>query len=169
MTSPVLTLIDLAAALSERELEAAVNDADKRGLVDPETLRAQLDGRARAPGIGRVRALLDRTAFRLTDSELERRFLRLVRSAKLPMPETGPVVAGFKVDFLWRDLRLVVETDGLRYHRTPASQARDRVRDQALAAAGMTTLRFTHAQVAREPRGVVATLRAVIRRLELER
>jgi len=45
------------------------------------------------------------------------------------------------------ELGLVVETDGLRYHRTPAQQARDRRRDQLHTAAGLTTLRFTHAQV----------------------
>jgi very-short-patch-repair endonuclease len=59
----------------------------------------------------------------------------------------------------------VVETDGLRYHRTPAQQASDRVRDQAHAAAGLTPLRFTHEQVAHEPRRVQTTLAAVARRL----
>ena len=52
-------------------------------------------------------------------------------------------VNGFEVDFFWPTLGLVVETDGLRYHRTPAQQARDRVRDQAHTAAGLTPLRFT--------------------------
>jgi very-short-patch-repair endonuclease len=28
-------------------------------------------------------------------------------------------VNGFKVDFFWPELGLVVETDGWRYHRTP--------------------------------------------------
>jgi hypothetical protein len=49
---------------------------------------------------------------------------------------------------------LVVETDGLRYHRTPAQQARDRLRDQIHTAAGLTPLRFTHAQVTFEPQYV---------------
>jgi LuxR family maltose regulon positive regulatory protein len=61
---------------------------------------------------------------------------------------------GFKVDFHWPDLGLVVETDGLRYHRTPAQQARDRVRDQAHTAAGLTCLRLTHAQLRFEPEHV---------------
>jgi len=62
------------------------------------------------------------------------------------------------VDFFWPDLGLVVETDGLRYHRTPAQQARDRVRDQAHTASGLTPLRFTHAQVRYEARQVEETL-----------
>ncbi len=60
---------------------------------------------------------------------------------------------------------LVVETDGLRYHRTPAQQARDRVRDQAHAASGLTPLRFTHAQVDRDAGDVQRTLQAVAARL----
>jgi very-short-patch-repair endonuclease len=59
----------------------------------------------------------------------------------------------------------VVETDGLRYHRTPAQQARDRLRDQAHLAAGTTSVRFTHAQVRFEPEYVVQTLDSVARRL----
>ena len=95
--------------------------------------------------------MLDRRTFRLTDSELERRFLPLARAAGLPVPLTRQRVNGFEVDFFWPDLGLVVETDGLRYHRTPAQQARDRLRDQAHTAAGLTPLRFTHAQVRFEP------------------
>jgi very-short-patch-repair endonuclease len=78
------------------------------------------------------------------------------------------VINGFKVDFYWPDLGLIVETDGLRYHRTPAQQARDRVRDQAHAAAGFTPLRFTRAQVRFERADVEATLVAVARRLRAE-
>jgi very-short-patch-repair endonuclease len=72
---------------------------------------------------------------------------------------------GFRADFYWPELGLVVETDGLRYHRTPARQGRDRVRDQALTAAGLTILRFTHAQVRYAAKHVEATLRRVVRRL----
>ena len=38
--------------------------------------------------MARLRQLLDRHTFRLTDSELERMFLRLVRRAGLPEPIT---------------------------------------------------------------------------------
>jgi very-short-patch-repair endonuclease len=40
-----------------------------------------------------------------------------------------------------------VETDGLRYHRTPSAQAKDARRDQAHTAAGYARLRFSHHQV----------------------
>jgi very-short-patch-repair endonuclease len=166
VTTPICTLIDLAALLDVGELEAVVNEADKLDLTDPEELRRALAHTNSRPGVKPLRTLLDRRTFTLTESELERRFLPLAHSASLSAPVTGAWVCGFKVDFYWPDLGLVVETDGLRYHRTPGQQARDRIRDQTHAAAGLTVLRFTHAQVAYERAYVRATLAAVARRLQ---
>ena len=165
VTTPLATLIALATRLSRDGLEAAINEADKRDLIDPESLRRALETTTPRPGVAILRQTLDRRTFTLTDSELERRFLPIARKAGLPKPQTGQTVNGFKVDFHWPEVGLVVETDGLRYHRTPAEQARDRLRDQAHAAAGLTPLRFTRAQVRYEPEHVRATLAAVARRL----
>lgn len=162
VTTPARTLIDLATLLPPTELEAAVNVADKLGLIDPEQLRRKVDLRRGTDGVKALRRVLDRRTFVLTDSELERRFLRLVRRAGLPSPKTQQRIKGFRVDFLWSGLRLVVETDGLRYHRTAMQQTKDRARDQALVSAGFTVLRFTHAQVTYEPEHVVGTLTAVL-------
>jgi len=142
-----------------------VNQADKLGLIDPEALRSEIERRRCIDGAPALRRLLDRGTFRLTDSELERRFLRLAERAGLPRPLTQARVAGFKVDFFWPEFGLIVESDGLRYHRTPNQQLRDRVRDQAHAAAGFIALRFTHAQVTFDPEAVIATLRGVVERI----
>jgi very-short-patch-repair endonuclease len=165
VTAPAATLVDLATTLSTDALVAAVNEADKLDLIDPERLRQTLDEVTRRPGLGRVRAILDRRTFTLTESKLERRFLSIAREAGLEMPETGAYLNGYKVDFYWPALGLVIETDGLRYHRTPAQQGNDRQRDQAHAAAGLTPLRFTHAQVAYERAHVKETIAAVAKRL----
>jgi hypothetical protein len=45
VTDPVQTLIDIATHLSPAELEAAVNEADKRDLLDPEELRTKVSER----------------------------------------------------------------------------------------------------------------------------
>jgi very-short-patch-repair endonuclease len=166
VTTVVRTLIDIACELEPRRLEAAVSEADRLGLIDPEALRNALPGHGTRRGVGVLREILDRRTFRLTDSELERRFLGLVAAAGLPMPMTQQRVNGFRVDFFWPGLGLVVETDGLTYHRTPAQQARDRLRDQAHTAAGLASLRFIHAQVRFEPDYVSSTLASVLRRLE---
>jgi very-short-patch-repair endonuclease len=165
VTSPIRTLIDVAVRLDREPLEAAINQADKLDLCDPEALRSALDEVKGQAGVRALSTVLDRRTFTLTDSELERRFLRIVRDLGLPLPRTGVYLNGFKVDFLWPELGLVVETDGLRFHRTPAEQARDRLRDQRHTAAGLTALRFTRAQVRFEPGHVGETMAAVVRRL----
>jgi very-short-patch-repair endonuclease len=147
VTSPVATLIDLAMCVSRHELEEAVNEADHLGLIDPESLRETLDAFPSRPGIARLRQLLDRDTFVLTESRLERLFLPLTRAAGLPLPQTQVWLNDYRVDFYWPDLRLVVETDGLRYHRTPAKQAADNRRNQAHIAAGLMPLRFTHWEI----------------------
>jgi very-short-patch-repair endonuclease len=101
----------------------------------------------------------------LTDSELERLFLPIANAAGLPKPLTRHRLHGYRVDFFWPKLGLVVETDGLRYHRTPATQTRDRERDQLLTAAGLTVLRFTHAQVRYQPKRVQTRLASTAKRL----
>jgi very-short-patch-repair endonuclease len=45
--------------------------------------------------------------------------LPIVRRVGLPDPLTQVWLDGFRVDFYWPDLGVVVETDSLRYHRTP--------------------------------------------------
>jgi very-short-patch-repair endonuclease len=158
LTRPVLTLIDLATELSPKRLERAVNEADKRDLVAPDSLRTALDDYVGQPGVKALRALLDRHTFRLSDTELEVLFRPIAASAGLPTPLTKQWVNNFEVDFFWPDLGLVVETDGWRYHRTPAAQSSDALRDQTHTASGLTPLRFSHYQVKYEPGHVLEVL-----------
>jgi very-short-patch-repair endonuclease len=163
VTTPVQTLIDMSLRLDRLGVERMINEADKYNLTHPPQLREALDQRTGEPGVAKLRFILDRRTFRLTKEELERRFLPLARQAGLPTPLTGQFVNEFEVDFYWPNLGLVVETDGLRYHRTPAEQARDRLRDQVHTAAGLTPLRFTHEQVRYEPDQVLSVLQATAR------
>ncbi|HEX5374856.1 MAG TPA: type IV toxin-antitoxin system AbiEi family antitoxin domain-containing protein [Solirubrobacterales bacterium] len=159
VTGPARTLIDEATRLRPMQLERAVNEADKLDRVDPETLRAALERHGGQPGVALLRAILDRRTFRLSDSDLELRFRPLARAAGLPEPETKARVNGFEVDFNWPELGIVVETDGLRYHRTPSQQTRGLLRDQAHVASGLLPLRFSHAQIRFEPGYARARLR----------
>lgn len=169
VTDPVCTLVDLATCVPIGVVEAAINEADHLDLVDPETLRERLELLPRWPGSGRLRTLLDRQTLTLAATELERRFLRIVSRARLPMPTTQRRLGGHRVDFFWADLNLVVEADGLRYHRTPARQSADMRRDHAHVSAGRTTLRFSHAQVRYEPAYVGRVLATNIARLRPQR
>jgi very-short-patch-repair endonuclease len=161
VTHPVQTLIDLATELKILRLERAVNEADKLDLVDPETLRTALDGYVGMPGAKTLRTMLDRHTFRLSDSDLETFFRPLALAAVFPLPLTKHWVLGYEVDFFFPDHALVVEADGLRYHRTAAQQARMAKRDQKHVAAGLRVLRFTHWQIAYVPNEVTEVLRQV--------
>ncbi len=161
VTTPARTILDQAATpISDASLERLVNEADAaRGIdLDAVSLRRYCGLRPGEPGVKRLRALLDPETFRLSDSELERLFRPLAVAAGLPQPLTKVIVNGYEVDFYWPDLGLVVEADSLRYHRNAIKQARDLRRDQVHTATGLTTLRFTHWQVAHEPRHVKAIL-----------
>lgn len=160
LTSPICTLVDLATRLTPTHLERAVNEAVIRDLTNSEVLRASVAGMRRRPGARALAKTLDARTLVLTDSVLEQRFLPIARAAGLPRPLTQSQVNGFRVDFYWAELGLIVETDGLRYHQTPAQQAKDRLRDQAHTAAGLTTLRFTHDQIVHAHGQVERTLRA---------
>ena len=166
MARPARTLLDLATQLGATHLERAINEADKHDLVNPEELRAALEHNRGEPGVRRLRSLLDRHTFQLSDSELEILFRPIAAAAGLPQPATKAMVNGFEVDFFWPELGLVVETDGLRYHRTASTQARDQLRDQTHTAAGMTHLRFAHRQVKYDRRHVERILRQTHRLIQ---
>ncbi len=159
VTEPVQTFLDLVPMTGPRDLERAINEADKHDVIDPDALRKALDARPGARGARPLRRILDKHTFRLSDDELERLFRPLATAAGLPVPLTKVEVDEFEVDFFWPDLGLVVETDGWRYHRTPAAQTRDALRFQVHTAAGRTPLRFSHWQVKYEPRHVLNILR----------
>jgi Transcriptional regulator, AbiEi antitoxin/Protein of unknown function (DUF559)/AbiEi antitoxin C-terminal domain len=161
VTDPVQTLIDLATELKLKRLERAVNQADVLDLVDPETLRRELDGHVGMPGVKTLRTLLDRHTFRLSDSDLEILFRPLAMAAGFALPLSKYRLMGYEVDFFFPDHDLIVEADGLRYHRTPAQQARMVKRDQTHQANGLRVLRFTHWQIAHEPTEVTHILRTI--------
>lgn len=168
VTDVLTTLVDLATCVSDALLLRAINQADHLDLIDAHELRSAIDSVPRRSGLVRLRSLLDEQGSGSADTLLELRFLRVVHAAGLPAPQLQAKVKGYRVDFHWPDLGLVVETDGPRDHRTPAQQSRDRKRDQTHAAAGLTALRFTEAQVRHEPERVQATLSAVAGRLRAQ-
>lgn len=165
ITSPALTLIDEATELTPRRLERAINEADKLDCVRVDDLSDALARFRGVPGVRPLRKLLDPITFRLSDSDLEQTMRERSNAAGLPVPETKVEVNGYEVDFFWPELGVVVEADGLRYHRTPLQQRRDLERDQAHTASGLVPLRFSHWQIAFDPQYVRRILRKTAGRL----
>jgi very-short-patch-repair endonuclease len=165
VTTPECTLIDLAASEPRDDIEAMVNQADVLGLTNPEKLRRAAAKVGKRPGAKRLRRILDIATFRFTRSRLERAFIPIALRAGLPRPLTRQIVNGREVDFYWPELKLVVETDGLTYHRTPQQQAKDLKRDQTHRLSELTPLRFSHGQIRYEPAYVERVLHGVARQL----
>lgn len=156
VTTPLRTLFDLGAVLDPDALLKAAMEAEHRRLATLEDLV-----RHRPPGIGgpALRELLEHCRAH-TRTELERRFLQLCLDHDLPRPEVNARVAGVRPDFLWREQRLVVETDGWQTHRSRRAFEADRRKVAILMAAGYDVLPVTWRQITREPQLVVRALRA---------
>jgi very-short-patch-repair endonuclease len=139
VTSVARTIADLEPVVRPAELRRAIRQAEVLGLAT---------GTDPSPA---------------TRSELEDLFLALCRRHRLPPPAVNTRLGDIEVDFLWTGPRLIVETDGFRFHRGAAAFEHDHDRDLRLRAAGYEVLRFTYRQVATEP-GAIAAL--IGRRLE---
>jgi very-short-patch-repair endonuclease len=165
VTSPARTALDIAAEVSLRELERAVDEAMIRRLVRYSQLRAaasQAKGRRGGPLLS---AVLDhRGAPTITRSQAEERFLELVGAAELPQPEVNVQLNGYEVDFLWREQKVVVEVDGYTYHATRSAFERDRTKDASLLAAGIQVMRITWLQMEREGLAVVVRVAQTLAR-----
>ena len=162
-TSAARTLLDLAAVLPTSQLERTLAEAQVRRLVTPRALQDQLERNPGRAGTRALRRVVDAPGGpALTRSEAERRLLRIIRAAELPVPRVNARVGRYEVDFMWREQRLVAEVDGYAYHANRRAFERDRERDAALAAAGYTVLRLTWRQLVNTPEAVVARLAAVL-------
>jgi very-short-patch-repair endonuclease len=159
-TSPTRTLLDLAAVLYEEQLEIAFESARRLGLVSVDGIAArftQVAGRGKK-GSAKVRRLLEHqhVGTRPLESPLEVKLWRLLRDSHLPMPErqvtlAAPSGAIYRVDFLWREHRVVVECDGFEAHAGHLRWKRDRRRLADIELLGHRVTHVTWDDVARRP------------------
>jgi very-short-patch-repair endonuclease len=98
-----------------------------------------------------------------TRSDLELDFLNLCRRHRLPAPEVNVPIAQYLVDFLWRDRRLIVETDSYVYHRGEEAFQDDHSRDLDLKGLAYEVVRISERQINEEPKKVAQTLAALLR------
>lgn len=168
VTTVARTLFDLCATVHPKRAERAVDTCLARGLVSfAELLEVfeDLAGRGRTGTRVMREILTDRSPeYVAPASELERRFVEIVRRAGLPEPErqvdlgtrTGWVG---RVDFLFRGVNLVVEVDGRPYHSALLDLEADQLRDYRLSASGRRVLRLRARLLRQQPELVVRLLR----------
>jgi very-short-patch-repair endonuclease len=170
-TTIARTLVDLGDVVSRPAVERAVDQAELLRLFDGTAVTEALARAGPRKGAGVLRAVLgayEQPA--LTEEGIEEAFLALCRNASLPSPAVNTWITlddgvAYKADFLWREHKLIAETDGRDVHTTRKAFEHDRLRDQRLMLAGFTVVRFTWRQVADEPQRVAEALRTLLARL----
>lgn len=169
VTSPARTIVDCAGSDPGR-VSTLVEQAAVLNSLDIAAIDLVLDG-PRRRGARKLLRVLDpwrryRPGIKLR-SRMEAKLLRLLSEAALPIPETnvhlrvGKKV--FEVDFLWRRQKLVVETDGGRFHDNPAAGIRDSGRNRALAAAGYTVPRLGWEDIRDRPDQALSEIARLLR------
>ncbi len=167
-TTVARTLLDLAVVLDQRPLERACERAERLELFDLWALTGLLARHRGRRGSARLRMVLAEWDADLarTRSELEVVFLRqIIRTGierpivngRIELPGMTP-----EVDFHWPDRRLVIETDGDAFHRTPRARSADAERDRALTDAGWRVHRFTYWDVVDKPDRTLTTVRILL-------
>lgn len=161
VTTPSRTILDLLDVLPSDRVANVLKRAELQGILNLADLTTSPPGR-RSRALRRALEELRDTGPQLTRSELEQRFLAIVRRARLPLPLVNHPVDGYVADFLWPARRLIAETDGAASHLTPRAFEDDRRRDARLLLAGYRVVRFTHLQVTEQPDEVTSTLAALL-------
>ncbi len=164
-TTPARVVVDLAGMVGVETLRRTVERAAVLKLLDLDALDHSIHGAKGRRGLKSLIAVL--TDWRSEDdapldlrSDFEALVLPRLISLGLPRPQTNATLAvegrRLMVDFLWREQKVVVETDGAATHQTPVAFQRDRWRDQLLVAVGYRVPRVTWHQMKHELDEVVA-------------
>lgn len=161
------TVVDSWPLLPVAERRPLALDVTRRRLTTASALRDALTERANVGG----RRLLLQTIDLIDDgceSELEAHgVLNVFRHRSLPRSvgqlQVELPTRRIKLDRAWPEAKLAVELDGARHHTSPEDRRRDLARDREMAALGWVVLRFTYAEVLRDPDGVRAKVLEVYR------
>jgi very-short-patch-repair endonuclease len=148
ITSVARTLLDLSAVVRPVDLPAAIDRAERLGLLDVDAVLGVLDrGRGRR-GARALRRAIAAYVPSTQKSELERRFRDLLEDRfDGPRPFFNALVDGetgtHEIDAYWQAERLAVQLDGFEFHRTRRDRERDAASDADLELEGYRVLRLT--------------------------
>jgi hypothetical protein len=146
------TLCDLTGPLRPWQVEQAVDDCLRRGLVNLDELVVAHDtvshrGRRKSTVMREILVWRTEGGLRPGDSAPEVRVGKLLMAAGLPKPtQQFELRAGgrrVRIDLAYPVERIAIEYDGWDFHSTRAAFDRDRARANELELLGWTVLRFT--------------------------
>lgn len=160
-------VFDIAGRVPHQRLEAVLDAGLVGGQIRLDLMRDRFHAlRHGGPrGIAAVRALLAERAdgYAPPESELERALRRALAGVPIP-PVAWQVsmpwrpVGRHRVDGIIEDWRLILETDGRRWHTRLRDFERDLARDQQAVSHGYRVARFSWSHVSTAPAEVAATV-----------
>jgi hypothetical protein len=160
VTSVERTFIDMTDHLTAEQLANVIHEAAYLQLFNLRALRETMARtRKRRMNVLERAIELHLSGSAGTRSNLEDRFLRLVRGAHLPEPVINTHHHGVEVDFRWGTL--CVEVDG-GHHARERTKTDDRIKQAILEANGCTVVRFAQAEIENAPAAVIARLKRFI-------
>lgn len=102
-----------------------------------------------------------------TKSDLERRYTGYARHRRIPPPDArNEVIAGCKVDCVYRGPRIALELDSRAHHQRQAEMLVDKRRDRKYRKAGWTPIRVMWEELELDDSAVADELRERIARAE---
>jgi very-short-patch-repair endonuclease len=159
VTPPAQTLLDMAGDVRFTVLRRALAEAEYLRLVTVDDVAAVLGRGKQGSAMLRVALETHRPELARTRSRMEERFVLHCERYSLTQPVLNVSIAGWVVDAVWFEQKVVVELDSRTAHSTARAIENDHRRDLELRAAGYTVLRYTWRQLVEEPEQVVADLR----------
>ena len=170
ITTPIRTLIDLGAVLTQNEVEFALEDCIHRDLVDVDRFERRVADltESRCRGLGVVRRLLaSRGPDPAPESRLEVELQQLMRRAGLPLPRRQFVVKdhdGFvaRLDFAFPEALVAVEAEGYRYHSGRQAWERDAKRRNHLQRLGWRVIVVTWRRLREAPHEIIRELEELL-------
>lgn len=172
-TTVARCLVDVGIPWGEGVAGRCLDEAVRKGLTTDRAVASVLHRVARRGrnGVGPMRVVLsDRLGWSsITESQLESEFLRIMQAAGIDLPVSqvrivkrgGRLIA--RVDFVYPEIRLVIELDGERYHSDRDTFRKDRRKQNDLTLEGYRVLRFTAWDVFAAPEYVVVSVVAALR------
>jgi very-short-patch-repair endonuclease len=144
VSSPSLTILDMAGILDRDGLLDLVHEARVRPVVTDRELRASLAAHPNRRGARALCRLLDTEGgIRVTRSKGERRALKLMRAHGLEPDESDLLIGPYRLDFYFSRERVAVEYDSRQFHDNERRFAADRRKIAYLAARGIVTVPLT--------------------------
>jgi predicted transcriptional regulator of viral defense system len=166
------TLLDVAAVSPKRELNDAVERAERLDLLDIAAIDSMLHRRRGDRGAARLRLATE--IYRVpvfSRARSERLFLEMAQAAELPPPAINTWVEKFEIDVYWEAERFAVEVDGWEAHGNRQAFEADHLRWEQMKLAGIEVLPISARRIEQAPGELGRHLTTLLgrRRRELRR